>query len=68
MCRLKSGIILKTICVLAEGLEESHAALLDELAIEDTMENAMKNFVRAELVPLNGKWWTDPATWKFRTD
>ena len=28
----------------------------------------MRKFVRVELVPPNGEWWTDPETWKINVD
>ena len=68
MCRFKSGIILKTKCVVTEGSNDSHTDLLDELGIEDTEINAMTRFVRAELLPPNDEWWTDPDTWKISID
>jgi len=68
MCRFKSGIILKTRCVIAEGADDSHSNLLEQLNIEDTTANAMKKFVRVELLPPNDEWWTDPDTWKINVD
>ena len=68
MCQFKSGIILKTRCVVAQGADDSHTALLEELNIDDTRENAMRKFVRVELVPPKGEWWTDPETWKINVD
>ena len=68
MCNFKSGIILKNRCVIAQGSDDSHTNLLDELHIEDTTQNAMTKFVRAELFPPNDEWWTDPETWSFRVD
>ena len=68
MCRFKSGIILKTRCVVAQGADDSHTTLLEELNIKDTRENAMRKFVRVELVPPNGEWWTDPYTWEINVD
>lgn len=62
MCRFKSGIILKTRCVVAEGADDSHSNLLKKLNIEDTGTNAMTKFVRVELLPPSDEWWTDPAT------
>lgn len=35
MCQFKSGIILKNKCVIAQGSNDSHSALLDELGIKD---------------------------------
>ena len=68
MCRFKSGIILKNRCVVAQGSNDSHTDLLESLNIEDTRENAMRTFVRAELIPPNNKWWTDTDTWIFNVD
>ena len=68
MCQFKSGIILKTRCVVAQGSDDSHTTLLEELNIDDTRENAMRKFVRVELVPQKGEWWTDPETWKINVD
>ena len=68
MCRFKSGIILKSKSVVAEGADDSHSALLEKLNIEDTRENAMRKFVRAELLPPNNEWWTDPDTWEVNVD
>ena len=68
MCNFKSGIILKGKCVIAESSDESHTKLLENLNIVDDRLNAMTTFVRAELLPPNGKWWTDPSTWKFHVD
>ena len=68
MCRFKSGIIFKTRCVVAPGENDSHSDLLRELNIEDTYANASRVFVRAELVPENGEWWTDPDGWKYVVD
>ena len=68
MCKFKSGIILKNKCVLSQEHEESHSNLLYGLKIEDTLENARRVFVRAELVPPDGNWWTDPDIWSFNVD
>ena len=68
MCKFKSGIILKNRCVIAEGSDDSHTNLLEKLGIADTDENARRRFVRAELLPLNEEWWTDPSTWEFYVD
>lgn len=68
MCRFKSGIIFKTRCVVAPGENDSHSDLLRELNVEDTYTNASRMFVRAELVPENGEWWTDPDGWEFVVD
>ena len=68
MCRFKSGIIFKNRCVVAPGENDSHSDLLHELNIEDTYANASRVFVRAELVPENSEWWTDPDGWKYVVD
>ncbi len=68
MCQLKSGIILRNKCVLSQEQDESHSCLLSDLKIEDTFENAARVFVRAELLPPNGEWWTDLSTWIFDVD
>ena len=68
MCDFKSGIILRKKCVLTDGTSESHSELLEKLKIEDSFVNASKVFVRAELLPPDNEWWTDPATWKFVVD
>ena len=68
MCRFKSGIILKTRCVIAQGADDSHSAILEVLGIKDTAENAMTKFVRAELLPPDDEWWTNPDTWKAHID
>jgi hypothetical protein len=66
MCRFKSGIILKNRIYI--GMKDSHSDMLEEMEIEDTYENAIKKFVRAELIPVNDEWWTDPADWKINVD
>nr|DAF22453.1 MAG TPA: hypothetical protein [Caudoviricetes sp.] len=68
MCRFKSGIIFKSRCVVAPGENDSHSDLLREMNIEDTYTNASRLFVRAELVPKNNEWWTDPDGWEFVVD
>ena len=68
MCKFKSGIILKNRVVIAPADNDSHSDLLEKLNIEDTEVNAMTKFVRAELIPPNDEWWTDPDTWKFNID
>ena len=72
MCKFKSGIILKNKCAIAQGDNDSHSALLDELGIKDDYIGMTKTFVRAELVPQNDEWWVNPAEepsrWKFIVD
>ena len=68
MCRLKSGIIFKNRCVVAPADNDSHSDLLRDLNIEDTYNNASRIFVRAELAPAKGEWWTDPDGWEYVVD
>ena len=68
MCRFKSGIIFKGRSVVSPGENDSHSDLLEELGVEDTQANAMTKFVRAELIPPNDEWWTDPDTWEMHVD
>lgn len=68
MCRFKSGIILKNKVVLAPDGNESHSDLLENLGIEDTDMNALKTFVRAELIPKNGDKMTNVKNWKYKVD
>ena len=68
MCQFKSGIIFKNRIVLAPEGNESHSNLLESLNIEDTRENAMRTFVRAELLPKDNNKATDVSEWSFRVD
>ena len=68
MSEFKSGIILRNKCIIVQDDNESHTELLKNLKIDDTYENATRTFVRAELVPPDSEWWTDPSTWKFIVD
>ena len=68
MCRFKSGIIFKTRIVLAPEGNESHSDLLERLGIEDTNENAMRKFVRAELIPFENNKASDISKWRFNVD
>ena len=68
MCQFKSGIILKNKVVLAPEGNESHSDLLESIGIEDTNMNAMKVFVRAELIPKNNDKMTDVKDWKYNVD
>jgi len=65
MGRFRSGIILETRCVIAQGEDDSYRKLLKELDIRDSVKNARTKFVQAELVPPNNEWWTDPENWTF---
>ena len=66
MCQFKSGIILKGRVYI--GMKDSHSDMLEELEIDDTYENAITKFVRAELIPVNNEWWTDPSGWNMNVD
>lgn len=68
MCQYKSGIILKNKVVLTLEGNESHSNLLESLSIEDNRINAMKTFVRAELIPPNGNKASDINEWMYRVD
>lgn len=68
MCKFKSGLILKNKVVLAPEGKESHSDLLASLNIEDNYTNAIKKFVRAELVPKNYNKATDISEWEFIVD
>ena len=68
MCQYKSGIILKNRVVLTPDGNESHSNLLESLGIEDSHMNAMKTFVRAELIPPNGNKAANINEWKYRVD
>lgn len=68
MCQFKSGIILKNKIILAPEGNESHSDLLESLKIEDTRENAMRVFVRAELLPKDNNKASDISEWKFNVD
>ena len=68
MCEFKSGIIFKNRVVVAPEGNDSHSDLLESLGVEDTAENATTKFVKAELLPPDDEWWTNPSTWKFHVD
>lgn len=68
MCQFKSGIILKNRVVLAPEGNDSHSDLLDSLGIEDNRMNAMKVFVRAELLPPNRNKAAAIDKWVFNVD
>ena len=42
--------------------------MLESLGIEDTRENAMTKFVRAELIPFNENKASDISKWRFNVD
>lgn len=68
MCNFKSGLIFKNRVVLAPENNESHSGLLKSLSIEDSRENAMRMFVRAELTPENGNKMIPVEKWRFKVD
>lgn len=68
MCKFKSGIITKNGITLAPMYNDSHSSLLVSMGIEDNQMNAMKVFVRAELVPPNNDKTADVKSWKYRVD
>ena len=68
MCQFKSGIILKNRCVVAPADNDSHSDLLKSLKLEDSYTNAINVFVRAELIPPDDEWWTNPEGWQIHID
>ncbi len=68
MCNFKSGIILKNKVVLAPEGDESHSDLLVNLGIKDNHLNAIKTFVRAELIPKNNNKASDISKWRYKVD
>lgn len=68
MCNFKSGIITRKGVTLAPIYNDSHSDLLRKMNIEDTRENAMRIFVRAELIPPNNDKTVEVSKWKFRVD
>lgn len=68
MCQFKSAIVLRNKVVLAPDGNESHSDLLNNLGIEDSRMNAMKKFVRVELIPKDGNRSSDVSTWRYRVD
>ena len=68
MCKFKSGIITKSGITLAPMCNDSHSKLLEVMGIEDNQENAMRVFVRAELIPPNNDKTKDVKKWKYIVD
>lgn len=68
MCNFMSGILFKNRVVLCPIYNFSHSTLLKKLNIEDTNENAMRMFVRAELLPPNDDKTIDVSKWNFKVD
>lgn len=68
MCMFKSGIITKNGVTLAPMYNDSHSKLLETMGIEDNEMNAMRIFVRAELIPPNNDKTIDVDKWKYKVD
>lgn len=68
MCRFKSGIQLKHRNVLAPIENESHSDLLKSMKIEDSIHNASRKFVRAELIPPNENIAANIEEWEYKVD
>lgn len=68
MCKFKSGIITKNGVTLAPIYNDSHSRLLESMGIEDNQINAMKVFVRAELIPPNNDITANIKKWKYVVD
>lgn len=68
MCKFKSGIITRKGVTLAPIYNDSHSDLLRKMNIKDTRENAMRTFVRAELIPPNNDKTIEVSKWKFKVD
>ena len=68
MCKFKSGIITKNGVTLAPIYNDSHSKLLESMGIKDNQMNAMKVFVRAELIPPNNDRTMDIKKWKYVVD
>lgn len=68
MCKFKSGIITKNGVTLAPMYNDSHSDLLSTMGIEDTQTNAMRVFVRAELVPPRNNKTIDVDKWVYNVD
>jgi hypothetical protein len=66
MCKLKSAIILKDRVFIPDY--DSHTQMLEELGIEDTLDNAERLFVRAELSPRDGDVFSPVDEWGFTVD
>ena len=66
MCQFKSAIILKDRVFIPDY--DSHTDMLEELKIEDTVANAERLFIRAELIPYNNDVFSDIDKWLFVVD
>ena len=68
MCMFKSGIITKSGVTLAPMYNDSHSRLLERMGLDDNQINAMKVFVRAELVPPENDKTVDVQKWEYKVD
>ena len=68
MCKFKSAIITRKGVTLTPIYNDSHSDLLRKMNIKDTRENAMRVFVRAELIPPNNDKTVEVSKWKFKVD
>lgn len=68
MCKFKSAIITKKGVHLTPMYNDSHSAMLKSMNIEDNSSNAMRVFVRAELVPPKGDKTADISKWEYIVD
>lgn len=68
MCRMFSGIVTKAGVTLAPFENQSHSDLLEKMGIEDSGFNAMKKFVRLELIPPNGIITSDINSYILKVD
>lgn len=68
MCKFKSGIITKSGITLAPMYNDSHSMLLESMGIADTQVNAMRVFVRAELIPPDNDKTIDVKRWAYIVD
>lgn len=68
MCQYKSAIAMKEKIILAPDGNESHSNLLVSLGLDDNTYNAMRKFVRLELIPPKGNREVDISKWTFIVD
>ena len=66
MCQFKSALVLKDRIFLPDY--DNHDKMLQELGIEDNFTNASKVFVRVELSPADGDFFSDVDGWKLKVD
>lgn len=58
---MKKGLILEERIVMMK-MEEDYKEL------SASLENNENEFVKAELIPPRGEWWTHPDHWEFKID